>query len=116
MLLVAEEDSGDPFALVLGTRPLWAVVLLILGVNLTYVFYVSMRLYWWTPLVEYIPFYTLLIWQYIHWRRGSDAFRIIRLPRKGRRGSAGDEPDMSLQTAIKESPDLVAPEPGAHGS
>jgi len=57
-----------PFVALLGRTSVWAFVLFSLVVDLTYTFYLSMQLYWWMPLVEYVPFYILLFGQYVSWR------------------------------------------------
>lgn len=59
-----------PLMPLLGKRPSWAFVLLSGLVVLLYTFYIAQVAYWWTPIVEYVPFYVVLAWEYA-WRRRS---------------------------------------------
>ena len=58
-----------PFAALVSRRPSWAFILLTGLVVLLYTYYISIMAYWWTPLVEYIPFYALLALEYSARRR-----------------------------------------------
>ena len=56
-----------PFLCLVGRRPSVAFVLLTGLVVLLYVFYVHLRTLWWTPWVEYVPFYVALWWEWRRW-------------------------------------------------
>lgn len=51
------------FVPLLGRRPMYSFVLLAGLSVLVYTFYISFEAYWWTPIVEYVPFYLLLAWE-----------------------------------------------------
>lgn len=85
-----------PFAMLLGRRPLWAFIYLGLAVNLAYSFYVSMRLYWWMPLVEYSPFYAILLWQYVAWRLGCSPLEKLGMVGERRISGSAEEISMTL--------------------
>jgi hypothetical protein len=57
-----------PFLPLLGKRPSWAFVALICTVSLLYTYYIFIEPLWWTPVLEYVPFYLILIWEYRRWR------------------------------------------------
>ena len=59
-----------PFMCLLGRRPSAAFVLLTGLVALLYVYYLHDRTFWWTPVLEYVPFYLVLGWEGRHWHRG----------------------------------------------
>lgn len=58
-----------PLMPLVGNRPSWAFVLFAGLVVLLYTYYIAQLAYWWLPLVEYGPFYALLTWEYVRWRR-----------------------------------------------
>ncbi len=51
------------FVPLLGEKPRYAFVLLSGLSVLLYTYYISMLPYWWTPVVEYLPFYFFLGWE-----------------------------------------------------
>lgn len=57
-----------PFMCLVGQRPSIAFVLLTGSVALLYIFYVHLSTLWWTPWVEYLPFYVVLWWEWRRWR------------------------------------------------
>ena len=59
-----------PFLTLLGRRPSWAFLLLTGLVALLYTYYISLHAYWWTPVLEYLPFYGALAWEWRRWRQG----------------------------------------------
>ncbi len=59
-----------PFMSLLGRRPSWAFVLLTGLVALLYTYYIQGRALWWTPVLEYVPFYAVLWWEWRGWVRG----------------------------------------------
>jgi hypothetical protein len=58
-----------PLAPMIGRRPSWAFILLTGLVVLLYTFYISITTYWWTPIVEYGPFYAALALEYRSWKK-----------------------------------------------
>ncbi len=52
-----------PLVVLYGRAPSGAFLLLGLMVNLVYVYYFNREVYVWLPLVEYLPFYAVLIWE-----------------------------------------------------
>ncbi|MEO7720092.1 MAG: hypothetical protein ABIY70_28215, partial [Capsulimonas sp.] len=57
-----------PFLCLIGRRPSWALVLLVFLIGLLYTYYISIQFHWWTPVLEYAPFYLVLAWEYLTWR------------------------------------------------
>jgi hypothetical protein len=61
-----------PFLPLVGKRPSWAFVALVCTVGLLYTYYISIKPFWWTPILEYVPFYLILCWEYAGWRLGRE--------------------------------------------
>jgi alpha-1,6-mannosyltransferase len=59
-----------PIATCVGKRPSAAVIVLVGTVVMNYTFYFSHETYWWSAWVEYVPFYAVLLWEWItgYWR------------------------------------------------
>jgi hypothetical protein len=98
-----------PFLPLLRERPSWAFVLLSWLISFVYIFYISMRPYWWISVVEYTPFYLLLFFDYLRWRRDADgdermltfsemvaAFHPLALWREWKQGGRPDITEMGV--------------------
>lgn len=57
-----------PFLALLGRRPSWAFVILTCQIGLLYTFYISIKTISWVRYLEYLPFYSVLTWEYLYWR------------------------------------------------
>lgn len=67
-----------PFFPLVGKRPSWAFLVLVCTIGLLYTYYISIKPLWWTPILEYVPFYLILVWEYAWWRLGRDPFAFLR--------------------------------------
>ena len=95
-----------PLALMplLGRRPSYALVLLTGLSVLLYTFYLSIRAYWWTPLVEYGPFYALLAYEYWLWRHVYPQPNALHT-------KTLEMPRWMLASALRDDAPTIAPEP-----
>ena len=66
-----------PFMPLVGKRPSWAFIALVCTVGLLYTYYISIRPFWWTPVIEYVPFYLILAWEYAYWRLGREPLGVF---------------------------------------
>lgn len=66
-----------PFLPLIGKRPSWAFVALVCTIGLLYTYYISIKPLWWTPILEYVPFYLILVWEYAGWRLGREPIGLI---------------------------------------
>ncbi|BDI31387.1 hypothetical protein CCAX7_34380 [Capsulimonas corticalis] len=90
-----------PFLCLIGRRPSWAFVLLVCLIGLLYTYYISIQFQWWTPVLEYAPFYLVLAWEYWVWRnrrRNPDG----QLPFVG--DSLAQRMTMMLAEAVRQEP------------
>jgi alpha-1,6-mannosyltransferase len=67
-----------PFLPLVGKRPSWAFVALVCTIGLLYTYYISIKPLWWTPILEYVPFYLILAWEYAGWRLGCEPIGYLR--------------------------------------
>jgi alpha-1,6-mannosyltransferase len=56
-----------PFAAVFGKRPPSSIIALAASVDMVYVYYLDKAVHWWVPVIEYLPVYGLLYWE---WKKG----------------------------------------------
>jgi hypothetical protein len=66
-----------PFFCLLGRRPSWSFVILVCAIAMLYTYYFQNHLYWWMVVVEYVPFYAILIWEYATYRMGENPLRYL---------------------------------------
>jgi alpha-1,6-mannosyltransferase len=71
-----------PFLCLLGRRPSWSFVLLTGLVVLLYTYYLHKRNFWWPPILEYVPFYALLWWEWHRLRQNQSRPNIVSLERE----------------------------------
>lgn len=81
-----------PFMPLLGRRISWAFTLLTGLVALLYTFYIGMMVLWWAPILEYVPFYSVLVWEFILWKRRDKAERELAAHDQ----SIPNEPSLSI--------------------
>jgi len=67
-----------PFLPLVGKRPSWAFIALVCTIGLLYTYYISIKPFWWTPVIEYVPFYLILTWEYAWWRLGREPLGVLR--------------------------------------
>ena len=67
-----------PFLPLVGKRPSWAFIALVCTIGLLYTYYISINPLWWTPILEYVPFYLILAWEYGWWRLGREPIAFLR--------------------------------------
>jgi alpha-1,6-mannosyltransferase len=67
-----------PIASCVGNRPSTAVIVLIGTSIMNYTFYFDHQTYWWSAWLEYVPFYTVLFWEWYkgYWRSADSAVSI----------------------------------------
>ncbi len=67
-----------PFLPLISRRPSWAFVALVCTIGLLYTYYIAITPLWWTSILEYVPFYVILGWEYANWRRGTGSLTSLR--------------------------------------